>query len=137
MFQQAFNPISAYQKVEQDIAVESANPHQLVMLLFQAAEQAIALARIHMETGNIPEKGLAIARAIDIINLGLRASLDIEGGGEIAANLAALYDYMARRLISANLKNQVAILDEVGNLLHEISSAWADAGKSMAATAAP
>lgn len=128
MFHQATNPISSYQRVEQDIAVESANPHQLVMLLFQGSEQAIALARIHMESGNLGEKGLAISKAIDIINLGLKASLDVEAGGEIAQNLASLYDYMVRRLIQANIKNQSAALDEVSGLLTEISSAWAEIG---------
>lgn len=137
MFHQSSNPISAYQKVEQDIAVESSNPHQLIMLLFQAAEKAISLAKIHMESGNIAEKGLAISRAIDIINLGLKASLDLEAGGEIAQNLAALYDYMVRRLISANIKNQVAILDEVAVLLNDISSAWAEAGKSASLLETP
>lgn len=128
----ASNPISSYQKVEQDIAVESANPHQLVLLLFQGAERAIALARVHMEANNFAEKGLSISRAIDIINLGLKASLDLEAGGEIAQNLAALYDYMVRRLMNANIKNQVATLDEVSKLLGEISSAWAEIGKPSA-----
>lgn len=132
MFHQPSNPISSYQKVEQDIAVESSNPHQLVLLLFQGAERAIALARVHMEAGNLAEKGTSIAKAIDIINLGLKASLDIEAGGDIAQNLAALYDYMVRRLIHANIKNQVAVLDEVAGLLGEISSAWAEIGKTAA-----
>ncbi len=131
MFQQAQNPISSYQKVERDIAVENANPHQLIVLLFQGAEQAISLARIHMEAGNIAEKGMAISKAIDIINLGLKASLDLEAG-EIAHNLAALYDYMVRRLTQANIKNQTAILDEVYGLLHEISTAWAQIAKAPA-----
>lgn len=135
MFHQGSNPISSYQKVEQDIAVESANPHQLVLLLFQGAERAIALARVHMEAGNLAEKGTSISKAIDIINLGLKASLDIEAGGEIAQNLAALYDYMVRRLINANIKNQVATLDEVAGLLGEISSAWAEIGKPAAYSA--
>lgn len=126
MFHNSSNPISSYRKVEYDMAIESANPHQLVMLLFQGAEQAISLARVHMENKNIAEKGMAISKAIDIINLGLKASLDLEAGGEIAQNLAALYEYMVRRLVTANIKNQVAILDEVAGLLGEISSAWAE-----------
>lgn len=136
MFQQARNPISSYQKVERDIAVENANPHQLIVLLFQGAEQAISLSRIHMESGNIGEKGLAISKAIDIINLGLKASLDLEAG-EIAHNLSALYDYMVRRLIQANIKNQPAILDEVSSLLGEISSAWMEIGKITNSDQAP
>lgn len=129
MFHSAFNPISSYQKVEYDANIESASPHQLVALLFQGAEQAIALARVHMENQNLAEKGLSISKAIDIINLGLKASLDLEAGGEIAQNLSALYDYMVRRLITANIKNQPAILDEVSMLLKEISSAWGEAAK--------
>lgn len=126
MFHNSSNPISSYRKVEYDMAVESASPHQLVMLLFQGAEQAISLARVHMENKNIAEKGMSISKAIDIINLGLKASLDLEAGGEIAQNLASLYDYMVRRLVTANIKNQVAALDEVAGLLGEISSAWAE-----------
>lgn len=131
MFQNTSNPISSYKKVEYDANIESASPYQLVALLFQGAEQAIALARVHMENENLAEKGLSIAKAIDIINLGLKASLDKEAGGEIAENLAALYDYMVRRLISANIKNQPSILDEVSGLLKDISSAWNEAGKSQ------
>ncbi|MCG2578868.1 flagellar export chaperone FliS [Dechloromonas sp. XY25] len=129
MFHSASNPISSYQKVEYDANIESASPHQLVALLFQGAEQAVALARVHMESQNLAEKGQSISKAIDIINLGLKASLDLEAGGEIAQNLSALYDYMARRLITANIKNQPAILDEVSMLLKEISSAWGEAAK--------
>ena len=131
MFHPTKNAISSYQKVEQDIVVETADPYQLIMLLFQGAEQSIALARIHMEAGNVAGKGQSISKAIDIINLGLKASLDLETG-EIAHNLSALYDYMVRRLLQANIKQQVAPLDEVSTLLAEIRSAWEDLGKRQA-----
>lgn len=131
MFTQASNPISSYNKVAQDAAVEGADPHQLIVLLFQGAEQAIALARIHMKDGNLAEKGLSISKAIDIINLGLKAGLDLEAGGDIAQNLSNLYDYMVKRLMQANIKNQPEALDEVIGLLNEIGSAWVEMGKNL------
>ena len=55
---------------------------------------------------------------------GLRSCLDHERGGEVAANLAALYEYMTRRLTEANLRNDQRPLDEVADLLDEIRGGW-------------
>jgi len=103
--------------------VSEANPHRLIQMLFDAALDRIAIARGAMHHGDIAVKGARISRAIQIID-GLRAHLDREKGGEIAANLDALYDYMERRLAEANLRDDVQILDEVSNLLREIKSGW-------------
>ena len=78
-----------------------------------------------MTQGNIAEKGSAVSKAIDIITNGLKASLDYEAGGELTLKLSALYDYMAHRLLWANLKNDTAALDEVLSLLNELHGAWA------------
>ena len=59
-----------------------------------------------------------------IIDSGLRAALDKKAGGEIAEGLDALYEYMGSRLLQANLKNQVDILEEVQRLLGELRGAW-------------
>lgn len=72
-------------------------------MLFDGALLAVD-AQKQMEQKQIPEKGASVSRAIDIISLGLRASLDKSSGGELAANLDALYDYMVRRLLEANLE---------------------------------
>lgn len=124
MLATANNAASAYQSVGLETSVHNSDPHQLVVLLLAGARQAILLARGGIEQKNIPLKGSSITRAIDIILNGLRASLDQEKGGEIAANLSALYDYMARRLLRANLDNDIAALDEVLRLLTEIQEAW-------------
>ena len=68
-------------------------------------------------------KGEELHRAIGIID-GLRACLDHERGGDIAGNLEALYDYMTRRLVEANVADAPEALDEVADLLTEIKSAW-------------
>ncbi len=124
MFGQARGGISAYQKVGVDAAVEVADPHKLILLLFAGAEAAIGQARAALQMGQIADKGASISKAIDIISNGLKASLDHDKGGEIALRLEALYDYMVTRLLHANLKNDLKALEEVSGLLEEIHSAW-------------
>lgn len=115
---------STYAKVGVESGVMSASPHRLIVMLFDGAQASIRAARIHLEAGNIAEKGKAISKALDIVNNGLAAALDAERGGEVASNLGSLYDYIARRLLAANLRNDVASLDEAERLLDDIASAW-------------
>ncbi len=124
MFGNPHNSISAYQKVSVDAAVEVADPHRLILLLFSGAEAALGRAKAAMSLKDIPAKGEAISKAIDIISNGLKVSLDLEKGGDIAARLEALYDYMILRLLQANLNNDPKALQEVSTLLEEIHSAW-------------
>ncbi len=123
MFGMSRNPIANYTQVSTDIAA-TADPHRLVLMMFEGAHVAIAKARLHMQHKEIPEKGLAISKAIDIISNGLKASLDLEKGGDLALKLEALYDYMVLRLLNANMKNDMKALDEASHLLQEIYSAW-------------
>lgn len=125
MFGMMRSPAETYAKISVDVAVETSDPHRLILMLFDAAIAAISLARIHMLAEEIPQKGAAISKAINLITNGLAASLDKEAGGELAERLAALYDYMAQRLLFANLKNSVAALDEVNELLSSLREAWA------------
>jgi flagellar protein FliS len=132
MFGARPNAAKAYSTVGIETSVQSASPHQLIILLFEGAREAVVIARAGIESGNVPQKGMAITKAIDIILNGLRASLNLEEGGNLAQNLYALYDYMARRLLHANLRNDKAALDEVLNLLSEIHGAWAAIGDKAA-----
>jgi flagellar protein FliS len=77
-----------------------------------------------MRSGNIAEKGKSISKAIMIIDSGLRAALDKKAGGEIAEGLDSLYEYMSGRLVTANITNEPAILEEVQRLLIELRDAW-------------
>lgn len=125
--------IQAYAQVGVESAVMSASPHQLVVMLFDGALSAIKKAAILMEQGDIPGKGLALSKAINIITNGLRAGLNHEAGGEIAANLDDLYDYMTRRLLQANLHNDIDAIEEVERLLTNIADAWKEIGPNAQA----
>lgn len=126
--------IQAYAQVGVESAVMSATPHQLVVLLFDGALSAMKKAAILMEQGDIPGKGQALSKAINIITNGLRAGLNHEAGGEIAANLDGLYDYMTRRLLHANLHNDPEAISEVERLLTNIADAWKEIGPNAQAT---
>jgi len=124
MFGSARNGASAYAKVGIETGVAAASPHKLIVMLLDGALLSIATAAQKMKAGDIAGKGAAISRAISIIDSGLRASLNKEAGGEIALSLDALYEYMGRRLLAANLENRPEFLDEVHRLLADLKSAW-------------
>jgi len=134
MFGAKQSGVNAYAKVGIETGVTSASPHKLIVMLFDGALVSVSSAILHMKSGNVAEKGAAISKAIMIIDSGLRAALDKKAGGEIAEGLDALYEYMGARLLQANLKNQVDILEEVQRLLGELRGAWNAIGASPAAT---
>ncbi len=100
MFSPGHAGANAYARVGVETGVMGANPHRLVVMLYQGARQAIAQARMHLQQGGVAAvaaRGEAISKAIRIIESGLQASLNVEAGGEIGERLNALYSYMARR----------------------------------------
>jgi flagellar protein FliS len=116
--------VDQYRQVKVQTGVQNADPHRLVAMLFEGLVEKILAARVRMaQGGSVAEKGTLITGAIAIIDA-LRASLDQEQGGAIAANLDALYEYMGRRLLEANLRNDTAALDEVVLLVRNIAEAW-------------
>lgn len=136
MYATARHAVNAYSKVGTETGVMTADPHQLILMLFEGARLAIAKAGLHIQRNEITAKGEAISKAIMIIDHGLKASLDVEAGGEMAEKLYALYDYMTNRLLIANLRNELKALEEVGRLLGELHGAWETIGKSNVAAAA-
>lgn len=115
--------LEQYKKSEGQTGIKSASPHRLIQMLLEGAVEKLKLAKENMQQGDLVLKGNHISWAISIID-GLRMSLDRESGGEITENLDALYDYMGRRLIEANVNDDESIMDEIMGLLLEIKSAW-------------
>ncbi|WP_286876668.1 MULTISPECIES: flagellar export chaperone FliS [Pantoea] len=118
------NGTQAYAKIGVESAVMSATQPQLLTLLFDGAISAVVRARLFMQEGNIAGKGSAISKAINIIEAGLKQGLDEASGDELTLNLIGLYSYMVRRLVEANIRNDVAALEEVETLLRNIADAW-------------
>jgi flagellar protein FliS len=113
----------AYQQVRSRGGVESANPHGLITLLMDGALERIVQARGHMQRSEIAAKGEAISRCIKIIG-GLRDSLERKVDPELVDRLDSLYEYMSRRLLQANVRDDTTILDEVSNLLRQVRDSW-------------
>lgn len=114
----------AYAKIEVESAVMSASQQQLVIMLFDGALSALVRARLFLADGNIPAKGLALSKAINIIENGLKVGLVEDNGDELTQNLIALYAYMVRRLLHANVNNDASAIEEVETLLRNIADGW-------------
>lgn len=115
---------AAYRQVGAETAVSGASPHKLVAMLFDGFMDAVAQARGAMRAGQIERKGKAISRALRIVDEGLRACLDIQGGGRLAQDLHDLYGYLEMRLTLANLRNDESALDECQRLMQPLREAW-------------
>ena len=113
------NGVSAYQ--ETSIATESKG--RLVVMLYDGAIKFMRLAIRELEAKDYEAKGRYIDRAQDIINE-LNAVLDMESGGEIAANLRKLYVFMSKRLSEANVQRDPQMIREVISLMEELNKGW-------------
>jgi len=101
----------------------SADPLELVCLLYQAASGAVREARRHLAAGNIAARSRSITKACEIV-LELSGSLNHAQGGAISQRLAQLYEYMVHRLVQANLQQSDEPLGEVLSLLATLSEGW-------------
>jgi flagellar protein FliS len=126
---------NAYRSLDVETMVDAADPHRLVEMLYDGAVVQVAKARHALARKDITTKCEATGRAIRIIDEGLKASLDGRAG-DVARNLDALYDYMTRTLLSANLKNNDAQFGEVEKLLGELRGAWRQIGPKVRQEAA-
>src|SRR5262245_30400574 len=107
----------AYSRAAVHTTVDAASPHQLVAMLYDGLLRQLRMAKTHMGKSDLGAKAMCIGKAIDILCQGLRASLNHEAGGEIAANMDALYEYCEQRLMQANARNEIAMVDEVIGLI--------------------
>jgi len=124
-----------YQQVSVESELSGATPHHLVAMLFEGWMTAVAKARGAMRAGDATAKGHAIGRAVRIIDEGLRAGLDMQGGGTLARDLHDLYGYLTVRLTMANLRNDEAALDECQRLMKPLQEAWTAIGPGGSAGA--
>ena len=113
------NPYQTY--VEDEIL--TADPVKLVHLLYRGASEAVRSARAKLAIRDVKARSAAVTKAIEIL-AELSSALAHERGGELSARLAALYDYMQRRLIDANREQADPPLAEVEKILKTLEEAW-------------
>lgn len=128
--------MSAYRQVGVQSMVDSASPQQLIKMLFDGLLASINAARGAIERGDINEKVRHIGKAVRILQEGLLSALDREKGGELAGNLAALYEYCTARLTLANARNDVGMVDEVAGLVNTVAQGWNEITNAPVSTGA-
>jgi flagellar protein FliS len=106
--------------------VHSATRLELVVMLYDAAVEAVESARSHLAGGRIKERSLAITKAAEILNE-LSQSLHCTPGDELSARLSDLYTYMRGLLFDANIRQSDEGLAETGSLLKTLREGWAEA----------
>jgi flagellar protein FliS len=108
-YQEAY---ASYHSTSLDAQTSRASPIELVLLLTDGLLDELARARAH-----------SINKCVDIIN-GLSSSLDFEAGGEVVGNLANLYEFCAKHLHGAGIKQDPAMVDEVVKIMTTIRQGW-------------
>ena len=115
-----------YQAINAQTGVVDADPHRLVQMLFTGALDQISVAKGCMQRADLAGKGAAIIKAVEIVG-GLRDSVNPDAGDPaLTENLAALYEFVSRRLTDANFNNDESALDEAANVLRQLQAGWND-----------
>lgn len=111
------NPYQAYE----NNAVTTASPGELTLMLYNGCLKFINLAKKAISDKNMEEKNTNLQKAQKIIQeLMVTLNMDFE----VSKNLMSLYDYLNRRLIEANMKNDIAILEEVEGFVADFRDTW-------------
>lgn len=116
-------------------AVLGASPAQLVVMLYDGALRFIEGGRAAMRAGDLTRQNDMLQRVQKIV-MELLGTLDVERGGEIAKNLAALYTFTLDRLMQANVDDDEVPLDEAASTLRELREAWVQIAATAGAAAA-
>ena len=115
-------------------AVLGASPAQLVVMLYDGALRFIEGGRLAMAAKDLSRQNESLQRAQKIV-IELMSTLDREKGGELATNLASLYDFVLDRLMRANIEDAEKPLDEAARTLRELREAWVQIATATAPAA--
>ncbi|WP_027252366.1 flagellar export chaperone FliS [Photobacterium halotolerans] len=118
----------SYQSVDLDAQAASANPHQLVIMLIDGLLDEVVRVKGHIESRRLEAKGKGISKCMNIL-IGLDSALDVEAGGELAANLHDLYEFCISELFKASSQNKVEHLETVENVMTNVREGWEGFGQ--------
>ena len=112
----------AYADTQRETSVSSAKPVELVAMVYQRLLDHLQTGKIQMTEG--ADSSEALTKAIDLITTGLESCLDKEKGGEIAQNLAFIYDWAGKEIIRARLRRDPEMIQGVINAFVPLAEAW-------------
>ena len=112
-----------YGAVMVETGVSEADGTQLIQMLLDGLIESLNIAEGHIKRKAIAEKSYHLTRAGRIV-LGLQNALDFEHGGDVAKTLSELYQYVTRRLLHINIRNDLEALNEVRGLIQQVRDAW-------------
>jgi flagellar protein FliS len=115
--------LSKYGKIKDDTQTMFASPHQLILMLFDGAIEAMSMTIGAIQHNNLELRSKQNTRSITIIN-GMRECLDMESGSELADNLYSLYQYMAQELFRAGFRSDVDTIRNIQFMLKDIRDSW-------------
>ncbi|OQX05511.1 MAG: flagellar export chaperone FliS [Desulfobulbaceae bacterium A2] len=118
--------MNAYSSNYLNQQITTASPEQILIMLYDGALRFLAQAGTAIEQRQVEQRNHYIGKVSNIITE-LSATLDHEVGGQIADDLAALYDFMLRELHRANIKNDMQALATVEHLLTDLRETWVQA----------
>ena len=119
----AITALAKYSQIKNDTQTTYASPHQLMLMLFDGAIEAMSFNIGAIQQNDFEARGKQNTRAITIIN-GMRECLDMKAGGELADNLYALYQYMTQELFRANFNNDADTIQNIQTMLKDIRGSW-------------
>lgn len=109
----------SYKKMQ----VETADQKTLILMLYDKAISLLDKGREGVEAKDHEQKGHSLSKTKDIV-FELLSSLDMERGGEVAAKLSVLYDYVIREIMEADSKLSVRALDNAKRIMSELREGW-------------
>jgi flagellar protein FliS len=137
-----FASARTYAKVGVQTDVLNSDPHRLILILFDGALHCIRRAKGFLAEKRIAEKCDALSQACQIVDSGLRVSVDPAHDPQFAGQLVGLYNFVTMRLLQANLRNDVQAMDDAIRILEQLRTAWVQIapgapGAAPAAATAP
>ena len=119
----AIAALAQYGQIKNDAQTSYASPHQLMLMLFDGAIEAMSMTVGAIQNKNFELRSKQSTRSITIIN-GMRDCLDMDSGSELSDNLYSLYLYMAQELFRAGVKNDVETIQNIQHMLKDIRGSW-------------
>ncbi len=112
-----------YQSYKQN-SVNTASPGELTLMLYNGCLKFITLAKKAINDGNVEAKNTNLIKAQNIIH---EFMVTLNMDYKVSNELMVMYDYLHRRLVEANVKSDLAILEEVEGFVTELRDTWKEA----------